>query len=176
MAWQAGQLGSNEQVGPVCRQAGVRVPPGVLTTCWALKPEFYYKMSNSTLVGIPVLHTIRGVVIQGKQRGKKLGIPTINMRIVEDIPHGVYISRIKIENRIYNSVSFVGEAKTFDEKEIYLETLILDFDNDVYGIQAEVFLLKKIRDNFKFASAQELVSQIEKDKKQAIDFLIKNQP
>ncbi len=123
----------------------------------------------------PVLHTIKGKVIKGKNRGKKLGIPTINMKTAQDIPHGVYISRIKIENILHNSVSFIGEAKTFDEKEVYLETLVFDFDRDVYDIQVEVFLIKKLRDNIKFASPTGLVSQIDYDKKQALDFFRNNQ-
>lgn len=122
-----------------------------------------------------ILYRVKGVVIQGKNRGKKLGIPTINMKTTLDIPHGVYISQAIISKKTCNSVSFIGEAKTFDEKEVYLETLVLDFDEDIYGISVEVILLKKIRENQKFATPADLVSQIEKDKKLAREFFDANQ-
>lgn len=132
-------------------------------------------MSNSAISDFKPLYIVQGEIIRGKNRGKKLGIPTINMKTLLDIPHGVYISQAKIGNKKYNSVSFIGEAKTFDEKEVYLETLILDFNEDIYGLSVEVSLLKKIRENLKFAAPADLVNQIEKDKKQAREFFDRNQ-
>lgn len=114
--------------------------------------------------------TISGVVEKGQNRGKKLGFPTINFKLIEILPDGIYISQIEILGKTYNSLTFIGAAKTFGEIEQKAETYVLDFDKDVYGESVNVTLLKKIRDNQRFESEEELVEQMEMDKKEALLF------
>ncbi len=97
------------------------------------------------------------------QRGKKLGFPTANINLVKKIPEGIYISKSKIDGRIYPSLTFIGIAKTFNEKIFQAETYILDFKKDIYGKWVTIELLKKIRENKKFPSAQDLMIQMKKD-------------
>lgn len=117
--------------------------------------------------------TIRGVVDKGHGRGKDLGFPTINFKLLEIIPDGIYLSQIVIQNKTYNALTFIGAAKTFGEIEQNVETYVLNFDNDVYGENVSVMLLEKIRDNQRFNSEEELIQQMEKDKKQAEDYFSK---
>jgi len=113
---------------------------------------------------------IKGVVQRGENRGKRLGFPTINFPLEQKIPEGIYISQITIDNKIYNALTFIGTAKTFGEEKFQAETYILDFDEDVYGKQVEISLLKKIRDNQKFSSEEALIKQMDTDKKTAEEY------
>lgn len=107
--------------------------------------------------------TLRGVVIKGKQRGKDLGFPTANIPLVQSIPEGIYISQTEIDGAHFPSLTFVGSAKTFNETDAKAETYILDFDKDIYGKEITVELVKKIRENQKFNSVEELQEAMKKD-------------
>ncbi|MDD5415551.1 MAG: riboflavin kinase [Candidatus Daviesbacteria bacterium] len=108
-----------------------------------------------------------GKIKKHNQRGKKLGFPTANINLKKNIPEGIFISRTKIKNKFYPSLTFIGIAKTFNEKRFHAETYILDFDQDIYGKWISVKLLKKIRNNKKFNSTKELIVQIKKDTQEA---------
>lgn len=116
------------------------------------------------------LFILNGKVQKGKSRGKALGFPTINFPLTQNIPEGIYVSQIKIDNRLHNALTFIGAARTFGESVLQAETYVLDFGKDVYEQTVEVSLLKKIRNNKKFASADELVEQMKKDKQQTKKF------
>lgn len=111
-----------------------------------------------------------GKVKKHNQRGKRLGFPTANVGLKKNIPEGIYVSKTKINNLIYPSLTFIGTAKTFNEKKFHAEIYILDFKKDLYGRRITVNLLKKIRDNQKFESAEELIGQMEKDEKMAREY------
>lgn len=104
-----------------------------------------------------------GKVRQHNQRGSKLGFPTANVNLRKNIPEGIYISKTKVEGKIYSSLTFVGKAKTFNERRFHAENYILDFKKDIYGQWISVTLLKKIRGNKKFDSAKDLIAQMKKD-------------
>jgi len=114
-----------------------------------------------------------GKVRKHNQRGKKLGFPTANINLTKNIPEGIFISRTKIKNKFYPSLTFIGTAKTFNEKNFHAETYILDFNQDIYDQWISVKLLKKIRNNKKFNSADELVAQMKKDEKEARNYFKK---
>lgn len=106
---------------------------------------------------------IWGKVRKHNQRGKSLGFPTANVNLAKKIPEGIYISKIKLENKIYNSLTFIGKSKTFNEEKFQSETFILDFNKNIYHKFISINLIKKIRGNKKFSSAKELISQMKKD-------------
>jgi riboflavin kinase / FMN adenylyltransferase len=111
------------------------------------------------------LFTVRGKVLIGQGRGKKMGFPTANIPAASALPKGTYISVTELHNKKYPSITFIGTVDTFDEKEFLCETYILDFDRDVYGETLQVHMLEKIRDNKKFESVDLLIKEIENDKK-----------
>lgn len=104
-----------------------------------------------------------GKVKTHNKRGKKLGFPTANINLSKKIPGGIYISKTKLSGKEHKSVTFIGKAKTFNEKRFHAETYILDFNENIYGKWISVRLLKKIRGNKKFNSAKELIDQMKKD-------------
>lgn len=113
------------------------------------------------------MYNFWGKVRKHNQRGKQLGFPTANINLRKKIPEGIYLSQTKLGNLIYPSLTFIGVAKTFNEKKFHAETYILDFKQNIYGQWISVKLLKKIRDNKKFSSAEELIRQMKKDKEKA---------
>lgn len=113
------------------------------------------------------MHKFWGKVRKHNQRGKTLGFPTANINLTKKIPEGIYISKTKIDSKIHTSLTFIGTAKTFGETRFHAETYLLDFNKNIYGKWISVKLLKKIRDNEKFNSAQELVKQMKADELEA---------
>lgn len=113
-----------------------------------------------------------GKVKEGRKRGKKLGYPTANITLHKKIPEGIYISEIMIEENKYPAATFIGKAEMFGEKEKKAEVYILDFNKNLYGKWVTVYIFKKIRDNKKFPSSNELIKQIKKDVAQTRKYFV----
>jgi riboflavin kinase/FMN adenylyltransferase len=122
-------------------------------------------LKNATkLLGRP--YSFSGIPFKDKGFGKKLGFPTVNLKVNSDklIPKGVYISIITQKDRIYPSVTSIGSRLTFNRGgKIVPETHILNFDGMWEKTLTKIILLKKIRDEKKFKNAQALKEQISKD-------------
>ena len=112
-------------------------------------------------------HFISGRVVKGAGRGRQIGIPTANIGFDTDLivpKRGVYITKTKYKDQLYFSVTNIGKNPTFKSDEsTSVETHLLDFDNDIYGDEISVYFLDRIRDEKKFDSVNELISQIKKD-------------
>ncbi len=110
---------------------------------------------------------------EGKKLGREMGFKTINQRLPQDlceIRKGVYAVRVKIADELYEGVCNIGVKPTVtDENERFSETHIFDFDKDVYGKEAEIFLVDFIREEKKFGSLEELKKQINADKQTALN-------
>jgi riboflavin kinase/FMN adenylyltransferase len=111
-------------------------------------------------------YSYTGIPCKEKGEGKKLGFPTVNLRVNSDklLPKGVYISLISQGERIYPSLTNIGIRSTFDRRnKIVPETHILDFKGEWKKLQTKVMFLKKMRNEKKFISAEALKVQISKD-------------
>ncbi|MBI3984679.1 MAG: riboflavin kinase [Candidatus Levybacteria bacterium] len=118
---------------------------------------------------------IWGKVKKGSERGRLLGFPTANIALHKKIELGIYVSYTKVFEKTYPSVTFIGNATTFDEKEIKAETYILDFKKDLYKKYISIRLLKKLRGNIKFKNEKELIRQIKKDIEDTKKYFLKNE-
>jgi riboflavin kinase / FMN adenylyltransferase len=120
---------------------------------------------------------LEGVVIKGEGRGKKIGFPTANIQVSGDliVPHlGVYITRTKHNGMVYNSITNIGHNPTFkDTQQTHIETNLFDFDSDIYGEKLDIEFLYKVRDEKKFLTVNDLITQIKADIVFAKDFLSK---
>ena len=111
---------------------------------------------------------MRGVIIKGDQRGRKLGYPTANIPLGEEIVHpayGVYAALVQIEGEEEwrPSAVNIGIKPMFKIERADVESHILDFDADIYGKVLRVRPVQFLRGEAKFDSLEELISQIEKD-------------
>ncbi|QUI22995.1 bifunctional riboflavin kinase/FAD synthetase [Vallitalea pronyensis] len=107
--------------------------------------------------------SISGQITLGRQNGRKLGFPTANIKPNKNKllpPNGVYLSKIYVNNIQYNSITNIGINPTLDGNETVVETHILDFNQDIYGQDVTVELLKFVRDEKKFESLHALKKEI----------------
>lgn len=110
--------------------------------------------------------SLEGIVIEGKRIGRKIGFPTANLKINENVivpKVGVYITRIKIFNQCYLGVTNVGFNPTFGNNNMSIESYIIDFANEIYDEFIEVEFIKRIRDEVKFNDIESLKNQLLKD-------------
>jgi riboflavin kinase/FMN adenylyltransferase len=115
-------------------------------------------------------HFVSGRVVQGQGRGRKLGFPTANISSqTEVVPlNGIYATLIEVQGRQWLSVSSVGVNPTFGDGPRTVESFIFDFQNDIYGEAARLFFVKRIRDERKFATVEDLIAQIHVDADRAL--------
>ncbi len=114
------------------------------------------------LLGKP--YEIQGEVITGHSRGTTLGFPTANVNTENDItPFGVFLTSIILNNREFPSLTNIGKCPTFQQKNINIESHILDFKSDIYRKKIKIIFLKRLRDEIKFESPAKLFKQIQKD-------------
>lgn len=117
-------------------------------------------------------YSICGIVVKGAQRGRTLGFPTANVQI-DDIKKafpkvGVYVTKCFLKDEVRFGVMNIGYRPTFENKqELVPEVYILDFNRDIYGEKIRVEFIKRLRGEIKFNSKDDLIHQIEKDKKEA---------
>jgi len=122
------------------------------------------------LLGRP--YSIQGTIIKGQQRGRSIGFPTANLSVEDEhklIPqNGVYVSRCRINGQWHPSMTNIGFRPTFQGMERSIETHLLNFQADLYGQEAEVALLSKLREELKFSGPEALKDQLEKDRDKAL--------
>ena len=114
-------------------------------------------------------YSIKSKVIHGKKYGSTVGIPTANLNINTGyiIPYqGVYVTKIKIKDQIYKSVTSVGKNLSFNEDFVSVETNIFDFKDDIYDDTVRLYFIYRIRDMLNFEDKDDLIKQIKSD----IDF------
>lgn len=112
------------------------------------------------------LFEIKGTVIHGAKRGRKLGFPTINLEIAHQFilpADGVYAVSLTINHMNYQGIANIGNNPTFQDIYRRLEVHILNFADDLYGQSVTVRFLKRIREQITFANPEELKKQISHD-------------
>lgn len=113
-------------------------------------------------------YMLSGKVVDGKKLGRTIGFPTANLEINKEkvIPKkGVYYTNVKINEKIFKGITSVGNNPTVNGQELTVETYILDFSNDIYGKEINIYFIDRIRDEIKFNNLNELIEQLKKDKK-----------
>jgi riboflavin kinase/FMN adenylyltransferase len=120
---------------------------------------------------------LTGRVVKGKKLGTKIGFSTANINVSNPdkiIPaNGVYAVFIKAEGKSYMGMMNIGYRPTVEDQpiNIILEAHLIDFSGDLYNKEILVTFIKRIRDEQKFNSIDELSNQITKDKEEAISIL-----
>ncbi|MDA1475495.1 bifunctional riboflavin kinase/FAD synthetase [Bacillus changyiensis] len=126
------------------------------------------------LLGRP--YDVKGIVIEGDKRGRRMGFPTANIGLSDLYivpPTGVYAVKAEIEGASFNGICNVGYRPTFYQKrpdQPSIEVNLFDFDEEIYGKQIRVEWHKRLRNEKKFGSMNDLIEQIRKDKHAAIRF------
>jgi len=122
---------------------------------------------------------IDGRVLEGKRLGRKLGFPTLNIEVENELQPatGVYITAVHIPSfgRTFASVTNIGTRPTVYENSILtVETHLLDFMADVYQESVRLFFVKRVREEVSFSTTVQLMAQIQKDVEATRLFFLQN--
>ncbi|MCQ2139799.1 MAG: riboflavin biosynthesis protein RibF [Bacteroidales bacterium] len=115
-------------------------------------------------------YVLHGVVVAGNQLGRTLGYPTANMKLYEPLKlipkNGVYLVEVETIGNHYYGMCNIGVRPTVSASlERTLETHIFDFDELIYGLDIRISFVKRIRDEKRFSSLDELKAQLADDER-----------
>ena len=181
-----GARGDVALLGNLCKEAGVSlyvVPPvtegGEKVSSTRIRravEEGDIPLANR-LLGRPFGFSLE--VIHGNHIGTGLGTPTINQAIPEGFvlpKFGVYASWCRVGGQFFYGVTNVGVKPTVGSDRVLAETWMPDFTGDLYGKRVRIFLLDFLRPERKFASLEELRTEIQKNARQAKEIAARTAP
>lgn len=119
-------------------------------------------------------YSVRGQVVAGAGRGRRIGVPTANVRVPAEkvVPAlGVYAAYARVGADTFPAAVNVGVRPTFGETDPVLEAHLIDTTQDLYGQAIEVAFVERLREERAFQDAQDLGAQIAADIRVARDLL-----
>ena len=125
----------------------------------------------SEMLGYP--YSLQGVVVAGNRLGRTIGFPTANMQLYEPLKlvpgNGVYFVQVQTLGRRFYGMCNIGHRPTVSSGNARtIETNIFGFDEDIYGLDLEITFIRRIREERKFSSLEELRIQLENDRQQCL--------
>ncbi|WP_298364105.1 bifunctional riboflavin kinase/FAD synthetase [uncultured Lutibacter sp.] len=118
---------------------------------------------------------LTGTVIKGKNLGEKIGFPTANLNIPENyklIPKtGAYIVKSNINGATVFGMMNIGFRPTVNGDHQTIEIHFFDFCNNLYHKKIQIDVISFLREEHNFQSVENLKIQLEKDKKNSIDYI-----
>lgn len=117
---------------------------------------------------------INGTVIHGKQLGRTIGFPTINLSYEGNLclpKNGVYVTYTLVSGKWYLSITNIGIRPTFkNDNKVSIESHLIGFDGELYGETVRTAFVKHIRDEKRFADIRELRQQLIRDVEYALNY------
>ena len=119
------------------------------------------------LLGHP--YCIEGTVVEGRKRGRELGVPTANLATDNELvlPYGVYATTMTVGGTVHAGVTNVGIRPTFGESTPTIETHLLGYEGDLYGRRVRLGFVQRLRDERHFEDVDALREQIDADRRAA---------
>ena len=109
-------------------------------------------------------HSVRGTVIHGMKRGRKLGFPTANLDVrgCAIPPSGIYAARVHLNQTVWSGALYL--PATPESAQAALEVHLLDYAGDLYDHELHIEFVDKIReDDRRFTNETDLIRQIQAD-------------
>ncbi len=153
-----------------------------------IKDQFNQRISSSdvrealSLGNLPLVQrllgrtfSISGHVIYGKQIGRHLGFPTINLKISKyfAMRTGIYIVKVHgLRNQqSLSGIASLGKRPTIENKgKLLLEVHLLDEEINAYGKLVRIEFLHRLRDEKKFQNLNNLILAVTTDKQDAYTY------
>ena len=111
---------------------------------------------------------LHGAVVAGNRLGRSIGFPTANMQLYEPLKlvpgNGVYAVDVEVTGNVFRGMCNIGTRPTVGGTARTIETHILGFSEDIYGLPLRIRFLRRIRDERKFPSLDALRQQLEQDR------------
>lgn len=154
---------SPEQLRPLAGRLGmdvVIVPPArldgnIIVSSTKIRAALSEGRVGDAAAMLGYEYPVSGVVVSGKQLGRKIGFPTANMQLYEPLKlipgRGVYLSEVETLGRRFYGMTNVGDI---------IETNIFDFSEDIYGLDITVKFKKRLRDWKRLNSIEDLKAQL----------------
>jgi riboflavin kinase/FMN adenylyltransferase len=127
-------------------------------------------------------HSLSGKVVRGNERGRTIGVPTANLAEIDEAqpPYGVYACLVdelgeRSAQLLATGVANIGVRPTVDAG-FSVEVHLFDFDRDLYGARLRIHLVRRLREERKFADLPALKQQIELDVRAAHEALADRRP
>ena len=118
-------------------------------------------------------YKLKGIVMKGRQNGKKIGFPTANVKINERekiLPkNGVYAVKVNYNEMTNLAMMNIGTNPTFSGNYISNEVHLINWDGNLYKKEIEIFFIERIRDEKKFNSIRDLSMQLQNDKNYVLE-------
>jgi riboflavin kinase / FMN adenylyltransferase len=117
------------------------------------------------------LYSVSGRVVEGAQRGRTIGFPTINLGAPPHRkllpPEGVYAVRVQTPVGPRGGMMNLGPRPTFGDSATSLEAHLFDSNGNFYGSHVRIDFVARLRETRKFASAEQLTAQLRRDERDA---------
>ena len=112
-------------------------------------------------------YTFEGMVVKGDQIGRTIGFPTANIEVQNEIQipgDGIYACMVDIEGEKFRGALSIGNRPVIkNDSARKIEVFIFDFDKNIYGIQIEISVIQKIRNQEFYDSIDIMKTQIKRD-------------
>ena len=119
-------------------------------------------------------HVLTGKVVHGHALGRRLGIPTANLRLPEGLAvpkFGVYACACLVDGKYYPAVTNIGTRPTVEGRGITVEPWILDYSGDLYDREITLEFYYFIRPEIKFPSLEALQAEIRRNAEETRNYL-----
>ena len=117
------------------------------------------------------LYSVSGRVVEGAQRGRTIGFPTVNLGAPPHRkllpPEGVYAVRVQTPAGPVGGMMNLGPRPTFGDSATSLEAHLFDTSGNFYGSHIRIDFAARLRETRKFASAELLMAQLRHDERDA---------
>ncbi len=122
-------------------------------------------------IGLGRPYSLRGVVVRGDGRGRRLGFPTANLHVADSrklVPaEGIYAVRARSSEGACDGALHIGPRPTFPGSPATVEVHLLDRGGDLYGVELRLDLVERLREVRRFADPAELIRRIGEDVRRA---------
>lgn len=127
------------------------------------------------LLGRP--YRMCGRVVHGSKLGRRLGIPTANIRLHRRRSplHGIFVAEMRLGEECWPAAVSIGRRPTVGGSEMLLEVHLLDVERNLYGNHVAVDLLQKLREERRFESVEEMRVHILRDIENVRQFFLSRQ-
>lgn len=158
----------------VIRTDSVSIPGGKVVSSTKIREAVSSGDVESAAAMLGYEYSLVGVVVAGNHLGRTIGFPTANMRLYEPLKllpgNGVYSVEVESLGRRFRGMCNIGTRPTVNAgTDRTVETNIFGFDEDIYGLDLKVTFLRKIREERRFSSLDELKAQLEHDRKVCLE-------
>jgi len=158
----------------VIRTDSVSIPGGKVVSSTKIREAVSSGDVESAAAMLGYEYSLVGVVVAGNHLGRTIGFPTANMKLYEPLKllpgNGVYSVEVESLGRRFRGMCNIGTRPTVNAgTDRTVETNIFGFDEDIYGLDLKVTFLRKIREERRFSSLDELKAQLEHDRKVCLE-------